>query len=110
MLPWWQLYMCALQVDLSHNEQAIPWCNKSVAGLPHVHLPLLFLAAANALAGHDKEAKDAVAQLQKVYPGVTVQTWASVHWSDSPTFNAGNQRVIEGLGKAGLPEGEKKTN
>src|SRR5580692_4691733 len=88
MLPWWQLYMCALQVDLSHNEQAIPWCNKAVAGLPQVHLPLLFLAAANALAGHDKEAKDAVAQLQKVYPGFTVQTWAGMHWSDDQGFNA----------------------
>ena len=110
MLPWWQLYMCALQVDLSHNEQAIPWCNKSVAGLPHVHLPLLFLAAANALAGHDKEAKDAVAQLQKVYPGFTVQTWAGMHWSDDQGFNARYQRMVEGLRKAGLPEGEKKTN
>ena len=91
-------------------EQAIPWCDKAVAGLPQAFIPLLFLASANAWAGHDKEAKDAAAQLQKVYPGFTVQTWAGIHWSDNPTFNAGNQRVIEGLRKAGLPEGEKKTN
>jgi adenylate cyclase len=110
MLPWWQLYMCALQVDLSHNEQAIPWCNKAVAGLPQVHIPLLFLATANAWAGHDKEAKDAAAQLQKVYPGYTVQTWAGMHWSDDPAFNTRYQRMVEGLRKAGVPEGEKKTN
>ena len=23
-LPWWQLYMCALQMDLARYEQAIP--------------------------------------------------------------------------------------
>jgi len=36
-----------------------------------------------------------------------VQHWASIHWSDDPTFNAQNQRIVEGLRKAGVPEGEK---
>ena len=48
--------------------------------------------------------------MQKVYPGFTVQTWAGIHWSDDPTFNAQYQRIVEGLRKAGVPEGEKKTN
>jgi adenylate cyclase len=39
-----------------------------------------------------------------------VQSWARVHWSDDPTFNAQFDRVTEGLRKAGLPEGEKSTN
>jgi adenylate cyclase len=55
-----------------------------------------------------KEAKDAVAQLQEQNPGFTVQTWASIHWSDDPTFNAQYARIVEGLRKAGLPEGEAK--
>ncbi len=110
LVPWWQFFMCALQANLAHEEQAIPWCNKSAAGLPQVYLPLLHLAAANALAGHDTEAKEAAAQLLKVYPGFTVQGWASIHWSDDPTFNARYQRVTEGLRKAGVPEGEKKAN
>ena len=105
-VPWWQFDMCALQVNLGHYEQAIPWCEKAATGLPQVLLPLLHLAGANALAGHDKEAKDAAAQLLKVYPSFTVQGWASIHWSDDPTFNARYQRVTEGLRKAGLPEGE----
>jgi hypothetical protein len=57
-----------------------------------------------------KEAKDAAAQLQKVYPGFTVQTWAGIHWTDDPTFNAQYQRIVEGLRKAGVPEGTAKTN
>jgi adenylate cyclase len=37
-----------------------------------------------------------------------VRTWAGIHWSDDPTFNAQYQRIVEGLRKAGLPEGEAK--
>jgi hypothetical protein len=68
------------------------------------------LAAANAWAGHDKEAKDAAAQLQKLYPGFTLQTLPGMHMSDDPTYNAQLQRIVEGLRKAGVPEGEAKTN
>ena len=71
---------------------------------------LLDESAANAWAGHDKEAKETAAQLQKVQPGYTVQTWAGRHMSDDPTYNAEYQRVTEGLRKAGVPEGEKKTD
>jgi hypothetical protein len=39
-----------------------------------------------------------------------VQKFAGVHWSDDPTFNAQRARIVEGLRKAGLPEGEKKTD
>jgi adenylate cyclase len=109
-LPQWQLYMCILHAHLAHWEEAIPWCNRAAAGLPQLFFPFVFLASANAWAGHDKEAKEAAAQLQKVWPGFTVQTWAGMHWSDDPTFNSGNQRFTEGLRKAGIPEGVAKTN
>jgi adenylate cyclase len=109
-VPWWQYYMCALHAKLAHWEQAIPWCEKSIAGAPQVYLPYVELAAASAWAGRDKEAKEAAAHLQKVYPGFTVQTWAGWHLSDDPTFNAQYQRITEGLRKAGVPEGEAKTN
>jgi adenylate cyclase len=109
-VPWWQLFMCVLHVRLAHWDEAIPWCNKGAAGLPQVYTPLVYLAAANAWAGHDKEAKEAAAQLQKVYPSFTLRTQVRGHMSDDPTFNAQNQRIIEGLRKAGVPEGEAKTN
>ena len=43
-------------------------------------------------------------------PGFTVQKSAGSHWSDDPTFNGQQQHITEGLRKAGLPEGEKKTD
>ena len=109
-VPCWQYYICHLHSHLAQWDQAIEWCSKSVAGLPQVWFPYVDLTAANAWAGHDKEAKDAAAQLQKVHPGFTVQTWAGMHWSDDPTFNMQYQRITEGLRKAGVPEGEKKTD
>jgi len=109
-VPWWQFFMCDLHAKLAQWEQAIEWCGKSIAGGNQSFFPFVDLAAANAWAGHDKEATENVAQLRKLYPDFTVQTWAGRHMSDDPTYNAQNQRIIEGLRKAGLPEGEQKTN
>ena len=106
----WQFFTCHLHTHLAQWEQAIEWCGKSIASGSQIPYLFVDLAAANAWAGHDKEAKEAAAQLQKVYPGFTVQTWAGMHWSDDPTFNVQYQRIVEGLRKAGVPEGEKKTN
>jgi hypothetical protein len=39
-----------------------------------------------------------------------VQTVAGWHPSDDPTFKAQYSRYLEGLRKAGVPEGDKKTN
>ncbi len=108
-VPWLQYYMCSLHAHLAHWDQAIEWCGKSVAGIPQVWFPYVNLAAANAWAGHDKDAKEAAAQLQKVYPGFNVQTLPGMHLSDDPTYNAEIQRIAEGLRKAGVPEGEQKT-
>jgi hypothetical protein len=60
-------------------------------------------------AGHDKEAKEAAAQLLKVYPGFTVQGWASIHWSDDSTFNAipaRHRRPAQGGPAGGRQEAE----
>jgi TolB-like protein len=107
-LSYWQFYMCQLHTQLAQWEQAIEWCGKSIAGNPQYLFPYVDLAVANAWAGHDKEAKDAVAQLRKLNPDFTVQTWAGIHWSDDKTFNAQYARIVEGLRKAGVPEGEVK--
>jgi adenylate cyclase len=109
-VAWWQFYMCDLHAMLAHWDEAIPWCEKSIAGAPQVFLPYAVLAAAEAWAGRDKEAKEAAAQLQKVYPGFTVQTSVGWRYSDDPTYNAQVERIREGYRKAGIPEGEKKTD
>ena len=107
-VSWWQWFRCHAHTHLAQWEQAVEWCGKSIASGNQSFFPFVDLAAANAWAGHDKDAKEAAAELQKVYPGFTVQTWAGMRWSDDPTFNAQYQRIVEGLRKAGVPEGEAK--
>ena len=101
--------ICHLHAYLAQWEQAIEWCNKAArAGGPQFFITYILLAAANVWAGHEQEAKEAAAQLQKVFPGFTVQTWLGIYWSDDPTFNAQYQRIIEGLRKAGVPRGSEE--
>ena len=108
-VPFWQQEVCTLHNFLAQWEQAIEWCEKARVGGMILYTPV-HLAAASAWAGRDKQAREAVAQLQKIHPGYTVQTYAGTHYSDDPTFTAQRARIIEGLRKAGLPEGDKKTD
>ena len=107
-LPNWQYYICHLHTHLAQWEQAIEWCNKAHAGNPGDLYPLVDLAAANAWAGHEKEAKAAVTQLQEVHPGFTVQTWAGVHWTDDPTFNAQYRASSRACARPGCPRGRRR--
>jgi class 3 adenylate cyclase/TolB-like protein len=109
-VPTWQYFMCSLHGMLAHWDEAISWCEKSTTGSPQLWYTHAYLTASYAWAGRDKEAKDAAAQLQKVYPGFTLQTLPGNFSSDDPTYKAQLQRITEGLRKAGVPEGEKKTN
>ena len=109
--PIMQAHLCYLHNNLAQWEQAIEWCEKALANnVKERGNALAALAVANAWAGHDKEAKDAVAELRKVDPAFTVKTVAGWHPSDDPTFKAQFARYLEGLRKAGVPEGTAKTN
>jgi len=109
-VPWRQWYLCRAHNLLGRWEQAIEWCDKSVATArdnPDAmrSASLADLAAANAWAGHDKEAKDAVARLRKADPEFTVQKLqAEDQWTDNADFKAQWARIVEGLRKAGLPD------
>jgi tetratricopeptide (TPR) repeat protein len=100
-----QWKLCRAYNLLGRWEKAIAWCDKAVAAdLPDMGA-LVDLAAANAWAGRDKEAKDAVARLRKARPGFTLQKLDAADQStDDPTFKAQWARIVEGLRKAGLPD------
>ena len=69
------------------------------------------LAAAYERTEHDREAKEAVAKLQKLDPSFTLhllQLVVDAH--DDPTFKTELARIIESLRKAGLPEGQATSN
>jgi adenylate cyclase len=100
----WEYQMCHLYMHMAQLEQAIEWCRKSIASDP-MWWAFADVAAASAFAGRDAEARAAVADLLKLQPGFTVQQWMDFKSiSDNETFQRGNQRIGEGLRKAGVPE------
>jgi tetratricopeptide (TPR) repeat protein len=106
----WEFRICHAHAHMGESDKAIDWCGKSVATDPGFWIPYLDLAAAYAWLGREAEAKAAVANLLKLMPGYTVQQWANSKWSDDPQFLREDGQLIEGLRKAGLPEGERKTD
>ena len=106
----WESNICLAHALMGQRENAVEWCQKSIATNPGLPFSYVLLAAANAWLGHNAEAKAAVAALQKLNPGFTVQDYANFNWSDNPTFKREYGGIVEGLRKAGLPEGEKKTD
>jgi adenylate cyclase len=106
-VPNWQYFICHINNLLGRWERAIEWCTKSVAGNPELTDPLFSLAVAHAWAGHDEEARDAVARIQKAIPGFTMRkAWPAEKFSNDPSFKAQYARLLEGLRKAGVPEGD----
>jgi adenylate cyclase len=113
-VTWWQYYICHFHSHLAQWEQAIEWCNRSVASGNQTQWPFTDLAAAHGWLGHTNEAKEAAAKVLKYDPDATIQGWLESplqdHWNGAPTFKAQLERILEGARKAGIPEGEKKTD
>ena len=104
-VPWRQFELCRTYNLLGRWEQAIEWCDKAVAADAPISDALIDLAAANAWAGHDRQANDAVTRLRKARPGITLQgIFPEDQSTDDPTFKVQWARIVEGLRKAGLPD------
>jgi adenylate cyclase len=102
--PTWHAMACFLHLSLAEWEQAINACNRSLAGQSSRWYSLVGLAVANAWMGHESAAKDALAELDKVYPGFTVQAWVREQLLDDSPSGQRWPMIAEGLRKAGLPE------
>jgi TolB-like protein/DNA-binding winged helix-turn-helix (wHTH) protein len=108
----WEWFLCDANVHLADWEKAAEWCQKSIATNAGYWPPYLDLAAADGWLGRDADAKAATASLDKLMPGVTVQTFLAQcdRILDNPTLVGELRRIGEGLRKAGLPEGDKNAN
>jgi tetratricopeptide (TPR) repeat protein len=106
----WELQLCHLHSNLAQWQQAIEHCQLSARGAPYLWFPFAALVAANAWLGRDAEAKAALADLLKLKPDVTAQAYMALAatYSDNAAFTQGIARMVEGMRKAGLPEGEPK--
>ena len=97
--------MCDAYAHLAQWEKAINACQKSIASNPSLLFPYVELTAANSWLGRPAEARAAAAELQKLKPGFTVQDYLALPHPDNAKWESEDQRIVEGLRKAGLPEG-----
>jgi class 3 adenylate cyclase/TolB-like protein len=101
---------------LKRYDQTIDWARREIAINPNYapYLHSVFVAAL-AFTGHETEAREALQNylaLPSTGPFKTIsafKTYYSAQGGDPPRVEA-NERVYDGLRKAGMPEGEAKTN
>lgn len=81
-------------------EESLAWCRKGMAERPELIWPLRSMAASLALLGRIGEAQEAVNQLRREYPDITIAKIMAI----TPHRGDYLERYAEGLRRAGLPE------
>ena len=91
---------------LGSYEQAVAWCRRAIEANRNYPEEYFQLAAALAQLGRLDEARSAVKTGLALNPAYSIShaRAASTARSDDPTYLAQNERILEGLRKAGLPE------
>ena len=89
------------ELGLGHLDAAIDEYHKAIDAGWRAYQPYRGLAAAYALDGKMEEAASALAEARRLNPQLTLK------WLQSHSFSI--PPLLEGLRKAGLPEGEKPT-
>jgi len=94
------------KLHLESYEQAVAWFRRSVEANRNFPAPNLNLAATLALLGRLDEARTAAKVGLALNPTQSISrvraAWTAR--SDNPTFLAGADRILEGMGNAGVPE------
>ena len=106
---YWEYVMCDAYAHMAKWEQAAGWCEKALGTSPGF-LPARFdLAAAYSWLGRSGAALEAVAEILDQIPGFSVQRFSMYTYrlsSGNETWKTEDQRIAEGLRKAGLPEAQ----
>lgn len=87
------------------DDEAYAWMRRMAAELPGWAAPYAMLAAIDALHGRDEDARAHMARHRALVPHSTVRYIQRLYPSSDPAVIAHRERLLEGLRKAGLPEG-----
>jgi TolB-like protein/Tfp pilus assembly protein PilF len=109
-LARWYGNMAKANFGLKNYDQAIDQARRAIATKPHYNqVPHLLLVAALAMTSHDAEAREALQRylaLPSTGPLKTIAAWRAhqTPLGGDPRFVEMNERVYDGLRKAGMPE------
>ena len=101
----WMASVAATKLNLGADAEAAQWARRSIEANRNYPLAHFWLAAALAQLGRLDEARQAVQPGLALAPGFTIARYRAGVQSDNPTYHAQRERIIEGMRKAGVPEG-----
>jgi adenylate cyclase len=100
-LIWSTSWLGFANFMLRRYGEAVRLLRECASRLPNLQWPHLWLAAALAQAGQLEEARREAAEVLRINPGFTIESWNRLNVFRNP-MDAGHR--IDGLRKAGLPE------
>jgi tetratricopeptide (TPR) repeat protein len=99
----WMVWVGLVNAQLNNDTEAVLWLRRGLDANRNYSMAHFLLAAALARLGElDHAAVQAELELD---PSFTVRHVRSTIVSSNPTYLAGRERSIEGMRKAGVPEG-----
>ena len=101
----WMASVAATKLNLGADAEAAQWARRAIEANRNFPLAHFWLAAALAQLGRLDEARQAVQPGLALAPGFTIARYRAGVQSDHPTYLAQRERIIEGMRKAGVPEG-----
>jgi adenylate cyclase len=86
---------------LKHYEEAVRWLRECALRLPNLEVSHVWLASAYAQLGKLEEAKKEAAEVLRINPGFTIESWKRLAVNKDPKDA---EHRLDGARKAGLPE------
>ena len=101
----WMATPAATKLNLGAYAESAQWARRSIEANRNLPLAHFWLGAALAQLGRLDEARQAIQPGLALAPGFTIARYRAGVQSDHPTYLAQRERIIEGMRKAGVPEG-----
>jgi TolB-like protein len=101
----WMASLAATKLNLGADAEAAQWARRSIEANRNLPLVHFWLAAALAQLGRLDQARQAIQPGLALAPGLTIARYRAGVQTDHPTYLAQREHIIEGLRKAGVPEG-----
>jgi TolB-like protein/class 3 adenylate cyclase len=101
----WCLFAGVANFHLLREEEAIAWLRRSIETNRSFASSHFLLAGALARLGRLAEARSEARAGLALFPTFTIAKFRASAWSDHPTTVAARERYLDGLRKAGVPEG-----
>ncbi len=103
-LAEWYYQMAIIHIHQQNYDEAVEWARRGVQTNPNLRYPYRVLAAALALSGRIDEARTVAAELRRRYPHETISAFRRREAWPDVGYRAGQNREIEGMRLAGIPE------